>query len=523
MLTFHLVSQFGRCQRILVSACILIVWAVAIAPARADGPPEFLWARQSIGGSVEPRGLAVDQGGNCYFSGYFYGDSELNGIRLTNSGVLLAKYDHAGKPLWTKQEPMDFWGSYAVGSLAVDCASNVYLLSAFGNPTTSIDGITLTNLGGSTTVSVFVAKFDLKGDLQWAKLAGWGWGLQAIDLVADADQNCYWTGLFQGGRATFGTNTLSGGRLGLVVAKHDHQGNLIWLRGATGDVAGSGIATDSSANVYVSGTFWDAMDLGVTNLISFGSADIFLAKYAPGGELLWVRQAGGADNDGNNQGLGVDPAGNSFLHGGFRGVAQIGGRTLGQSLTTSVFTAVAKYNPQGDPVWSRELSAGDDSFPPRLHGLTTDVNGNIYALDGFGERVSSYDNAGNVNWTRAVPNVDLKRVKVDAAGNCYFAGRFEVPSIELGQITLTNASAAAGFVAKLETTTPPPLSIAISSNSVTLAWSALAENFHVESASELGPATIWTSNGVAASTVRLSNLVTLPWSGDKNFYRLKRP
>jgi hypothetical protein len=139
--------------------------------------------------------------------------------------------------------------------------------------------------------------------------------------------------------------------------------------------------------------------------------------------------------------------------------------------------------------------------------------------------VSKHNSAGDTVWTRSFPNAEFSRVMTDTIGNCYFAGSFTSASLEFDDITLTNTGslAGSGFVAKLETTTPPPLSIATSGNSVTLAWSALAENFYVESVPGLGPATVWTSNDVAISTVGLSKLITVPVSGDSTFYRLKRP
>jgi hypothetical protein len=314
---------------------------------------------------------------------------------------------------------------------------------------------------------------------------------------------------------------LTGGFRGLVVAKHDTEGNLAWAKGADGsEAAGSGIQADAQGNVYVSGEFSGTGNFGDTNLTSFGAGDVFLAKYAANGDLLWARHAGGTNIDaGNVQGLGLDQTAHCFWAAECQGVVDFSGVSLGQS-TTQVFMVVAQYDPAGNLIWAKEKSAR--SGP---HRMTADVNGNSYVLDNYSFLLSKHNSAGDTVWTRSFTNAEFSRVVTDTIGNCYFTGSFTSASLEFDDITLTNAGslAGSGFVAKLATTTPPPLSIATSSNSVTLAWSALAENFYVESAPELGPATVWTSNEVAISTVGRSNILTLPLSGDSTFYRLKRP
>ena len=86
-----------------------------------------------------------------------------------------------------------------------------------------------------------------------------------------------------------------------------HQGtNQI---GTSADDEGTGVAVDSSGNVYMTGYTEGA--LTGTNA---GAADIFLTKYNSSGTQQWIRQTG---TSGDDKGLSVDvdSAGNVYVTG----------------------------------------------------------------------------------------------------------------------------------------------------------------------------------------------------------------
>ena len=75
---------------------------------------------------------------------------------------------------------------------------------------------------------------------------------------------------------------------------------LDWARsaGGTGGDAGEDIVTDRRGNSYATGLFsrtarFGAGEANETELTSAGGQDIFVAKYARDGALLWARSAGG--------------------------------------------------------------------------------------------------------------------------------------------------------------------------------------------------------------------------------------
>ena len=79
--------------------------------------------------------------------------------------------------------------------------------------------------------------------------------------------------------------------------------NRTW--GGADDDGGSGVAVDSSGNVYLSGS---TMSFGV------GGQDMVLVKYDGNGVQQWNRMWGGADDDGARR-VAVDSSSNVYLSG----------------------------------------------------------------------------------------------------------------------------------------------------------------------------------------------------------------
>ncbi|MFZ5999432.1 MAG: SBBP repeat-containing protein, partial [Bacteroidota bacterium] len=100
--------------------------------------------------------------------------------------------------------------------------------------------------------------------------------------------------------------------------------NLQWARriGSTSFDRPEGLAVDASGNTFTVGFFTTIADFdpgaGILNLTSSGGRDIFITKFDPDGNLVWVRQMGGTGDD---QGFAVatDNLGNIYMTGYFQG------------------------------------------------------------------------------------------------------------------------------------------------------------------------------------------------------------
>ncbi|MDP6907923.1 MAG: T9SS type A sorting domain-containing protein [Flavobacteriales bacterium] len=108
-----------------------------------------------------------------------------------------------------------------------------------------------------------------------------------------------------------------------MVVKLDNDGQFIWghTLGGLGDEMVDQCRADPFGNVIMVGTFRDTVDFdpdpqSVNNLISNSSADIFIQKLDPSGNLIWVGQVSGEGEE-TPADLQIDGQGNIYLCGSF--------------------------------------------------------------------------------------------------------------------------------------------------------------------------------------------------------------
>jgi hypothetical protein len=375
-----------------------------------------------------------------------------------------------------KAQPPPFrWAVQAGGAFddfsrgaAVDASGNVYVTGAFHDVASFGD----TNLISSGGYDIFVAKYDNAGHLLWANQAGGpNFDDYGLAIAVDTAGNCYVTGAFSG-QADFGTNMLNNiGGSDIFVAKYNGSGDLLWVKQAGGVSlnSGRGIAVDGAGNSYVTGVFQGTGPFGNTNLTAHSLVDyeIFVAKYDPTGELLWVRQAGGSLDD-VGFGISVDSTGNSAVTGYFKSpTATFGSVTLtNNSSTNSPDIFVAGYDSAGNLLWAK--SAGGSDFDSG-HAIAMDIAGNSYLsgifsgtatfggitltnAEGATHFIAKYSSSGNVLWAqKAGGGADDGSgvVAVDAAGNSYFTGWFS-GTANFGNTNLTSLGLDDLFVTKYD-------------------------------------------------------------------------
>jgi len=129
---------------------------------------------------------------------------------------------------------------------------------------------------------------------------------------------------------------------------------------ATGDVEVTAIANSSNGDTIVAGQYSGLLEYGGQSLASEGLEDIFIARVRAGGQVVWVRRAGGPSVD-TVRAISLDAANNVFIVGGFFGTARFGGSDLGTPGATDRDAYVAKLDFDGSWRWARQMGgSGND-------------------------------------------------------------------------------------------------------------------------------------------------------------------
>lgn len=182
---------------------------IYVAKLNAEG--QWMWATQAGGnGNDYPQGISIDDNFNCYVTGKFsdiafFGDIALNCGSGVGYNLFVAKLDADGNWLWASQTDAQY--NNEAMEIAIDNEGNNYITGNFFG-TTSFGNFTITYSGGYYD-DIFVAKIDADGSWLWATKAGGDHIDNGIGIEIDNIGNSYVTGSFRG-VATFGSYIIYG-------------------------------------------------------------------------------------------------------------------------------------------------------------------------------------------------------------------------------------------------------------------------------------------------------------------------
>jgi hypothetical protein len=333
--------------RVVFNATTLTATAGSdIFVAKLNPSGYLVWATSAggIGNSVA-YGIAADSNNNAYITGSFRGSVQFTTTILSSSidksDMFVAKINTSGQWVWAKSSGSD---QFATGrSVAVDSSNNIYVTGSFYSNSSAFGPTPITSLG---LHDMFVTKLDSSGNWLWARRAGGGTQAGGTGVATDTFGNIYVTGNFSDS-ATFGTTTLTTASpsSGVFVSKLDSAGAWLWSKGS-GEIGAHysrNIAIDGAGNAYITGAFIYTMELDSYKLYSNGiNNDVFVAKISDHGQWLWAIQAGGTSADeGNSIALGT--AGNPYIIGFFQNAASFGTMTLTSRGNKDIFVAKIDY------------------------------------------------------------------------------------------------------------------------------------------------------------------------------------
>lgn len=242
-------------------------------------------------GSATGNDVISDANGNYYIIGDFRGYLDFPDFTLSSPewSFFIAKADSQDNWLWAEQPGTD--GSYSYGgAVTLDNEGNLLVTGRFRGTIVFGDTV-LTNDG--IWNHLFIAKGDGNGNWFWAVSAGSDepyTDSYGIALTTDSSNNIYLTGSLKGS-VNFGSYTLiSGTGSDILVAKLDPEGNWLWVERAGGDVTdhGNSIALDTDGNIIITGNYSNNADFGSDIMTSGSLVNAFIAKLDTEGNWLWV-------------------------------------------------------------------------------------------------------------------------------------------------------------------------------------------------------------------------------------------
>lgn len=442
--------------------------------AKYDSTGNLLWT-QSTGGvnSESVKAVDVDNSGNIFLTGEFTGNATFGGTTVVagqgTNAIYIAKYDTNGNFQWVKtginNVPPPPFGSFGnlISDIKTDTQGNIYVGGQSENPISF----------GSTTISnsnnTFLVKYDTNGNLIFGINVTAG-----IPLKLQVNNNKLYTLTSSPGKAlrvvkydllgvllttspslitfayspfsyrndfTISTNEditiltnfqLSASTAGssflvaagnpdrdILLAQFTNTGTFKWakqLESATFEIVG-GISSDTSNNIYISGSFDNTMTIDTTVLQSVGQ-DIFTAKLTPSGSLEWARVAGSGNTDANSNFINI--GGDVYVVGNFFGTANFDNIQITSNGFADVYVAKLGCEPRpvtgiiGDTL----VCLGTTTYQAINNSLG---NNFIWTISGGGTLINN-GNTATINWTQT----GLYTITVTQVNECGVGEAFNI-------------------------------------------------------------------------------------------------
>ncbi len=399
----------------------------------------------------ECSGIQIDSSNNTYITGL------VNSFNSITTNALILKHNSTGDTEWYKS--WDGESRDECFKMAFDSLGNYYLTGyteAFGKggrdailikynalgfqqwnltwggneaeeahsiAIDSYDDIYITGLTksfGPGDSCAFLLKYNSFGGLEWNYIWGGNYVESGSGIAFDSSGDVY----MGGSTSSFGPDVPDAN---WFLAKFDRMGNQIWNYswGTNEGEWGGNIAVDSSDYIYYIGSTWGH---------GGPSANVGLVKFNSAGVIQWARYWGIGGYD-SPRDIVLDSSDNIYIIAGSdnRG---FGGRDV----------ALMKYNSDGTLLWD-DAWGGTGYDDPK--GITLDNSGNIYVTgitNSFGEggydiMILIFDEFGSIKWERIFgsnEDDEARDIKFDSSNNLFIGGYTKSFGVGSGDMLLLN-------------------------------------------------------------------------------------
>ncbi|MGK5092259.1 SBBP repeat-containing protein [Deltaproteobacteria bacterium TL4] len=244
-------------------------------------------------------------------------------------------------------------------------------------------------------------------------------------IALDGSGNVYLVGTTGG---SLGNNPFHG-ETDLFLAKYRPDGQVLWVRqlGSLGTETGDGVVVAPTGDIFVTGTTTGRLGDDLPQ----GASDLILAKYNSEGELQWLRQKGTLAQD-EVSGMAMDHSGNLIL------VGTTLGRMEGQTYQGEKDAFLMKFDLHGQWRWTHQIGTDKDDLGS---GIAVDAKDQIYIVGstsgalqenhdvgGFDVFVLKCEPSGTIQWVQQLgtPKTDYGlAITVSNSGEVYVSGSTE--------------------------------------------------------------------------------------------------
>jgi hypothetical protein len=478
------------------------------------------WASQ-IGSSINDpsTSIATDAAGSVYISGSFGGTLggallaiiNADGSTFASSGSTfgIVKFNTNGIGQWLQS----IGGLTSANDVTVSSAGDVFITGQSSSGTLRVyssDSTPYVFTSSLGAQDAYVVKYSSAQTPIWVSLITSTGTDSGFAVTTDSSANVIVAGQGGSGVTTtvynadgtpFGTPIPTAGLQEAILVKYNTNGVVQWVTrvSSTGTDSATGVTTDTSGNIYLTGiypttaTFYNSDGSTFGTTLTSVNVDIFIAKYNPSGTVQWVAKLSSPGADGPAGGIATDSSGNVYIT----------GQSGNSGQTTTVFNAngtsfqtianpsgiavayVVKYNTNGAAQWRAAAwgnfvsgngiavtSAGlvyvtGTTAPNTTTNVTQFVNSNqtlFGSLAGLGTGdgfIVAYDTAGFVQWIVRMGGTGIDNsfsIALDPSGNLYVAGSYaalmtfyNANGTAFGT-TLANSGSTDSFVAKYSST-----------------------------------------------------------------------
>ena len=201
--------------------------------------------------------------------------------------------------------------------------------------------------------------------------------------------------------------------------------------GTEGDEFPNDIIKDDAGNIYITGDFYYTVDFdpgpGNVSVTSARYIDMFVAKYDPEGNLIWVKSAGGLFHDRASK-LALDEQGNVYVIGQYGSTVDFdpGPSTFNLTAGTMQDGFVWKLDPDGNFVWAKTFGGGGIQL---FREIVINSSGHLIIGGTFHGSVD-FDPSAAVNTLTSNGQTDVFLLELDADGNLIRAQSFGSPDYD---------------------------------------------------------------------------------------------